>query len=161
VLRVKQIICLLVFGLFLIAPATAPAITDINQLTKFFAPPGGSKTTAVKGPAEVIHGIGAETGGSATVGDANNVNPGNVSGFNPSAEYRAANRLVKALMRNQCPRGLTCIHNGPPARIVHLGDTLWGLARYYLGSGKRWVELCTPRRNDPEGLLPGEIVSFC
>jgi nucleoid-associated protein YgaU len=90
--------------------------------------------------------------------------------------------LEQKLASGYCPIGLVCpgstpevkpaistphhrasipVDGGPPYRVVHRGDTLWGIAKKYLGSGSYWTTLCTFKIVEPWNLHIGETVSFC
>ncbi|MBI5137928.1 MAG: LysM peptidoglycan-binding domain-containing protein [Nitrospirae bacterium] len=50
----------------------------------------------------------------------------------------------------------------PHAHTVESGDTLWDLARAYLGSGARWTEIAAanPSLGDPHRIFPGQQLTI-
>jgi hypothetical protein len=164
VLSARRIICLLAIAVATILPSTAlaggeivgtyicPLGMEVNETAKFCQTPDGKQIAPVHGHTEVIHSGEAHNSTSSS---------STVSISSSTAEYRVAGRLAKAAMQGRCPLGLICHHNQPQERKVRLGDTLWGLASYYLGNGQEWTQLCTPKRGDPTDLQVGEFVAFC
>lgn len=88
----------------------------------------------------------------------------------PTASAARPTNLEYAMAHHYCPAGLVCPslkrhhpYEGPPYRIARIGDTLWGIAKRYLGSGSKWTQLCVPLAvsEDPSLLQVGEAVGFC
>ena len=103
---------------------------------------------------------------------------------NAGEVYGPNSRYEQAVHKGLCPVNLYCsgvvngvrtsVHStpghqvrlpreelGPPFYKVLPGDTLWSIAKYYLGSGKGWTLLCTEQMDHPSRLKVGDTVSFC
>ena len=99
-------------------------------------------------------------------------------------------RYVRAVHKGYCPVGLICPSSdrnvqpsvstpshptkmppnaGPPYYVAKSGDTLWWIAKYYIGDGASWRELCwfpdgaktNARARSPRLLQVGDTVGFC
>ena len=75
-----------------------------------------------------------------------------VAGFSMAAPLRA--QQTRAAPQGDAPR----------THVVKKGDTLWDLARQYLGDAFLWPEiyrLNTDKIEDPHWIYPGETRSSC